>query len=156
MSTGNDAEGPLLVADIMDKIDHPHHGAVDALAPEMIAVFGILSPISPVRTGGIAAVADANLRVVYRRPPQNDGICVLHSRLVPDEKVKGRIGIPEILYDEGLALFSGPLDVIALFLVGMVVPAPAAVFARRQVYVSHRVFLQRVNRSGELSYFSRT
>ena len=85
-------------------------------------------------------VADANFGVVDRRPLFDDAVDVVHGRLVIEQNVKGRVGVPVVFDHEGLALGSLAVGVIAAFGIGVVVGSPAALLARRLGDVRERMF----------------
>ena len=99
--------------------------------------------------GGVAMVADADLGVVDRRPLFDDAVDVVHRRLVVEQNVEGRVGVPVVFDHEGFALASLAVGVIASLGIGVVVGSPAALLARRLGDVRERVFFQLIHGLGQ-------
>ncbi len=143
------AKGSLLVGAIVDEIDHPHHHAVDAVVGVAVAVLLAGRDRAAVAAGGVASVADADFGVIDRRPLFDDAVDVVHRRLVVEQNIEGRVSVPVVFDDEGLALGPLAVGVIAALGIGVVVSSPAALLARRLSDVRERVFFQLINGFGQ-------
>ena len=98
------------------------------------------------RSGLVAGVADADFRVVDRRPILNDGVNVGHRRRVIYQHVKCGVGIEKVLDHQRIPCFPGAVDIVPSLDVVMILQSAYGAFpARRLRHAPSRFLFQRVN-----------